>query len=604
MVKTNRRKYSKRSYKRNSIKRKRSYKNNHRGGSFLMAHIPTIILGLMDVGAIIFLSMYDTDSSGISTGSPPQVGVQAQQQIQPGQQQLSPAQQQLSPAQQQLSPAQQQLYQGKNESKEECEKRKKELSKGLKKMKQDIDTKKSAIRRLRIDETAKKKAATAAVADAETKEREAAEAVTRKEAAKVVAEGLKMANELDLANAAARAAAAAEEVAAARALALANARAGDGSGGGSAQKRGGSGLHKHENVEGFLSEETGDEVDSPEVEKLKYELEDLVSEYNELVEEYNKDCSNVGKEGSKGFVRRKKGEDKEEELKKKINVVKGFMYMKLRDMGCKTGQVCIVDIENYVNIIYGSEDEPSRKLLLGKVIEDLNQGIFTGNNAVLMEPFEEDGKLHEHRYKIENPKKLMPLLRRFEVATKSLEWMKGLFKGAVPQHLPQPPTQHRSQPPTQPLTQPPTQSPDTQHSISVYSYFRNLREGGNIDHTLESLKEWFNADKYKPTFDGLSDAHWQSLLKFAKGGEIDQGLPGNLKEELSQPPPSSSQSPTNTNRLVMRRIPADPHDQEWSTLRPGLDTSEHGRDLAEFAGAINGTFRADRSELDEHLGQG
>jgi len=394
MVKTNRRKYSKRSYKRNSIKRKRSYKNNHRGGSFLMAHIPTIILGLMDVGAIIFLSMYDTDSSGISTGSPPQVGVQAQQQLQPGQQQLSPAQQQLSPAQQQLSPAQQQLHQGKNESKEECEKRKKELSKEIKKMKQDIDTKKSAIRRLRIDETAKKKAATAAVADAEMKAREAANAATRKEAAKVAAEGLKMANELALANAAARATAAAEEVAASRALALAKARAaatGDGRGGGSAQKRGGSVLHEHENVEQFLSEETDDEVDSPEVEKLKYELEDLVSKYNELVEEYNKDCKKSGKT---------KGDKESSQIDKEVLMVKATLYLML-----KNGEI---ESESEINIKDSIIDKMFDKDRQNEILKKFNESvlidsIFRGNvYPVKSNPLEV--------YKIKDPNKLFTSL--------------------------------------------------------------------------------------------------------------------------------------------------------------------------------------------------
>ena len=83
MVKTKRRKYNKRSYNKRTYNKRKHYKNrtinkgtkmkkrtkNKRGGSFIMTHLPTIILGLVDLAAITFMTLYDF---GPST---PQVGV-------------------------------------------------------------------------------------------------------------------------------------------------------------------------------------------------------------------------------------------------------------------------------------------------------------------------------------------------------------------------------------------------------------------------------------------------------------------------------------------------------------------------------------------------
>jgi len=139
MVKTNRRKYSKRSYKRNSKKRKRSYQNNNRGGSFIMTQIPTIILGLMDVGAIIFLSMYE---SGPSVSQPAVAQAPGQQVMAVGQVQ-APGQPAMAVGQAQ-APGQPRTRSGFR--KEACEAEKKALEEEKKKLEKEIKEKEMEIR--------------------------------------------------------------------------------------------------------------------------------------------------------------------------------------------------------------------------------------------------------------------------------------------------------------------------------------------------------------------------------------------------------------------------------------------------------------------------
>ena len=332
MVKTNRRKNTKRKGKRgynkrtyNKKKHTKKKQSTKKGGTFFMAHLPMVILGLLDLGFISYL-MYD-----IKTPSTPS---------QPGTYTPTPGQQQqvVTPGQPQPQQQQQMQQLPKGMSKEQCEKKKKELTIKIKELEFKINQKKSEIKLLPQKESAEEL----------SRKRLEMEKIKREERLLKEEREYKL-KEIEAQTKAALAAQAAVKI---------------------DKKTGGADYNYKQDPEN----------DSPMKLKLKYELNNLEDELKGVEQQLEDLQELCNKSTKKGFFSRK---DKSgESLDKELLIVKGALYAALKSGYIKTDDEINVKTD-IIDVMFKGSDK--RDKILEMFNSEIGNVIFRGNIVLVRE---------------------------------------------------------------------------------------------------------------------------------------------------------------------------------------------------------------------------